>query len=131
MGKNPVVHFEIPADNPEELAKFYASLFDWKIEKAPGEFDYWMISTVDTDESGMPSQAGGINGGMAGRMSPEQRPMNYVMVDDVDAYVARAASLGAQVAMGKAPIPGMGWLAQLVDPDGNLFGVWAVDPDAA
>jgi predicted enzyme related to lactoylglutathione lyase len=64
-------------------------------------------------------------------MAPEQKPINYVIVDDVDTYVARAGELGASVAMGKMPIPSMGWFAQLVDPDGNMFGVFHADEKAA
>lgn len=26
-----VVHFEIPADNPEKVAKFYTDVFGWKV----------------------------------------------------------------------------------------------------
>ena len=28
-----IVHFEIPADNPERAAIFYRELFGWKIDK--------------------------------------------------------------------------------------------------
>ena len=35
MAKNSVVHFEIYADDPDALAKFYTSLFDWKVEPVP------------------------------------------------------------------------------------------------
>ena len=31
-----VTHFEIYGEAPAELAQFYASLFGWQIEKAPG-----------------------------------------------------------------------------------------------
>lgn len=31
-----IVHFEIPADNPERAAKFYRELFGWDIQNAPG-----------------------------------------------------------------------------------------------
>jgi predicted enzyme related to lactoylglutathione lyase len=31
---NRVVHFEIPAENPQRLTNFYEELFGWKIEKA-------------------------------------------------------------------------------------------------
>ena len=34
-----VVHFEIPAENPERAAKFYKEVFDWKIEKWQGPFN--------------------------------------------------------------------------------------------
>jgi len=32
--------------------------------------------------------------------------------------------------MGKTPVPGMGWFAQLLDPDGNMFAVWQDDQNA-
>ena len=126
-----VGHFEIPSDDPDKLADFYTRLFDWNIQKFSGEgFDYWLVNTVPTNEQGMPTEPGGINGGIFKRMAPEQKPINYVMVDDVDSYVAKAGELGATVAMGKMPVPNMGWFAQLVDPDGNMFGVWQNDERA-
>jgi uncharacterized protein len=35
------------------------------------------------------------------------------------------------VMMGKTPVPGMGWFAQLTDPEGNVIAVWETDPAAA
>lgn len=128
---NPVSHFEIPGDDPEKLAQFYSRLFDWKIEKVPGDFEYWMVHTVPSGPDGAPEEPGGINGGLYRRQAAEQRPINYVTVDNVDAYLARAAELGAQVAMGKMAVPGMGWFAQLVDPDGNPFAIWQNDAAAS
>jgi len=37
MVNHGVVHFEIPADDPEKLAAFYTQLFGWRIEKFPME----------------------------------------------------------------------------------------------
>jgi predicted enzyme related to lactoylglutathione lyase len=128
---NFMSHFEIPGDDPEALVNFYSRLFDWKIEKFPGDMEYWLIQTVPTDENGMPTQPGGINGGLYRRQSPEQRPVNYVTVESVDTYLAKAAQLGAEVAMGKTPVPGMGWFAQLIDPDNNIFAIFEPDGSAA
>jgi predicted enzyme related to lactoylglutathione lyase len=36
MKKNSVAHFEIYADDPDALGKFYTSLFDWTIEPMAG-----------------------------------------------------------------------------------------------
>ena len=36
-----IVHFEIPAENPERAVKFYQKVFNWKIEKWAGPMDYW------------------------------------------------------------------------------------------
>jgi predicted enzyme related to lactoylglutathione lyase len=52
-------------------------------------------------------------------------------VDSVDDFLAKAERLGAKVLMGKHPVPGMGWFAQLSDPEGNLFAIWETDPNAA
>jgi predicted enzyme related to lactoylglutathione lyase len=127
-----VVHFEIPGDDPERLASFYGDLFGWQIQKMDmGGMDYYVVNTVPTDDQGMPTELGGINGGMYKRDAPEQRPVNYVNVESVDEYVTKATSLGAKVTVGKMPVPGMGYFAHLVDPQGNPFGVWENNASAA
>ena len=40
-----VVHFEIPADNPERALDFYGKLFGWQFQKYPGPQDYWLVTT--------------------------------------------------------------------------------------
>jgi predicted enzyme related to lactoylglutathione lyase len=132
MMNHGVVHFEIPASDPDKLSNFYSQLFGWRIEKMSMEGgDYWTTATVETDEQGMPKQPGAINGGIFTRQSPDQRPMNYVNVESIEQYVDKAKSLGASVTMDKMPIPGMGFYAQLSDPDGNPFGVFQVSTSAA
>ncbi len=128
-----IVHFEIPADDPERAAKFYRELFGWTINKwegsAAGGIEYWTVQSVPTDPGGMPVRPG-INGGLMRRMYPDQPPVNYISVESVDDFVRRAEQLGAKVLMEKSPVPGMGWFAQLKDPEGNLFAVWELDPNA-
>jgi predicted enzyme related to lactoylglutathione lyase len=127
-----IVHFEIPADNPERAAKFYRELFGWKINKweNPNGIEYWMVETVPTDEQGRPVRQG-VNGGLMPRMYPQQQPVNYIAVESVDEAVARAQKLGAKLMMEKTPVPGMGWFAQLTDPEGNVIAVWETDMSAA
>ena len=127
-----VVHFEIPGDDPEKLASFYGDLFGWQIQKVPMEgMDYWMVGTVPSDQNGMPTEPGGINGGLYKRQAPGQMPINYVNVESIDDYVGKAKSLGATVSLEKMPIPGMGYFAHLVDPQGNAFALFQGDPSAA
>ena len=130
MKKNSVVHFEIYADDPDKLGQFYTSLFDWTMEPVPGT-DYRLIKTVETDAKGMPSQAGGINGGILKRPAGyEGGGINYVNVESLEAATGRAKKLGATVMKGKTPVPGMGWFAILSDPEGNSFAIWQTDPKA-
>jgi predicted enzyme related to lactoylglutathione lyase len=122
MASKRIVHFEIPADAPEQLAAFYTKLFGWKIEKAPVPgMDYWMCQTGD----GM-----GIDGGITKRMSPQQPVTNYVNVEQLDATLSQATALGAKICLGKTPVPGMGWIAVATDPQGNPFGLWQADRGA-
>ncbi len=43
-----VIHFEIPASDPERAAAFYKKTFGWKIEKWPGPTEYWLVTTLGT-----------------------------------------------------------------------------------
>ena len=128
-----IVHFEIPADQPERAVKFYQELFGWNVEHyegtAAGGIDYWMVRTVPTDEKGMPTRPG-VNGGLMKRMYPGQAVVNYISVDDVEESTHKAEQLGAKVMMPKSPVPGMGWFAQLTDPEGNIFAIWQTDSSA-
>jgi uncharacterized protein len=125
-----VVHFEIPADDPERAVKFYRELFGWEIKQMGGPMDYWLVETVPTDGEGMPTRQG-VNGGLMRRMMPGQTPVNYIAVEDVDEFARKAQQLGAKSIMPKTPVPGMGWFAQLKDPEGNVFAIWQHDMAAA
>ena len=128
-----IVHFEIPADQPERAAKFYQDLFGWEVKKyegtLPGGMDYWVVRTVPTDEQGMPSRPG-VNGGLMPRMYPGHAVVNYINVEDVEEFTRKAERLGAKVMMPKSPVPGMGWFVQLNDPEGNVFAIWQTDSNA-
>lgn len=117
MANNRVVHFEIPANQPEALTKFYSELFGWKFHKAemPGP-EYWLCETG----TGGP----GIDGAIMQRQDPRQPWMNYVDVASIDRAIETATKLGAQVALPKTPIPGVGAVAAIIDPQGNICGLW-------
>jgi predicted enzyme related to lactoylglutathione lyase len=131
MQKNTISHFEIYANDPEKLAKFYTDMFDWTITPVPG-MDYRTVHTGDTDARGMLAQPGAINGGIAKRPEGYQVNgfVNYAMVDSIEDAVAKATSLGAKVTKGKTAVPGMGWFAMFLDPEGNNFAVFKADSQA-
>jgi hypothetical protein len=122
-----VVHFEIHAEQPARAAKFYSALFDWKIEQW-GAVEYWLVTTGPDDRPG-------INGGLLPRRGviDGQAVIAYVCtvdVDNLDASVAQALTLGGQLALPKMAVPGMGWLAYCKDTEGNIFGMMQNDPSA-
>ncbi|MFB0543841.1 MAG: VOC family protein [Candidatus Bathyarchaeia archaeon] len=122
MVDHTIVHFEIPADDVEKLRKFYSKLFGWKIEKMPGPMEYWTIETVPVDERGMPIRPG-VNGGMMKRQHPEHKPVNYIAVESVDEYIKKIEELGGKVITPKQEVPGIGWWAFALDPEGNPFAI--------
>jgi uncharacterized protein len=120
-----IVHFEIPADNVEKMKKFYSELFGWKIERLLGPTDYWSVLTVPIDDKGMPTNPG-VNGGMMKRQMKDQKPVNYISVESVDGYSKKVVALGGQIVVPKMEIPGMGWWAMALDPEGNQIGLFEV-----
>ena len=117
MANNRIVHFEIPANEPEKLTQFYADVFGWTFQKPrmPGP-EYWLCSTG--------KDGPGIDGAIMQRQHPQQPWTNYVSVPSIDATIAEATKRGAQVALPKTAIPGMGAYAAIVDPQGNICGLW-------
>ena len=125
-----VVHFEIHATEPLAAISFYSALFGWKFNQWGGQ-PYWLIETGPADQPG-------INGGLLprrGAAAADGQPVNSfvctVEVKSVDVALEEAVALGGKIALPKMPIPGVGWLAYLKDPDGNLLGTMQPDPTAA
>jgi predicted enzyme related to lactoylglutathione lyase len=124
-----VVHFEIHADEPERAVQFYSSLFGWQFTKWAGPMPYWLITTG-------PEGTPGINGGLMKRQHPvsgNDGVIAYVCtvdVDNLDKSFARGPELGATVALPKMPVPGVGWLAYMKDPEANVFGLMQRDTSA-
>ena len=56
---NPVVHFEMPAEDRQRMADFYAKTFGWQMQMFGEEMgNYVLVSTTETDESGNATMPG-------------------------------------------------------------------------
>jgi hypothetical protein len=111
---NPFVHIELHTKDVDKSKKFYAGMFDWKMEAIPG-MDYTIINVGE-----------GTGGGIMKNPMPSD-PDNwlpYIMVDDVAASTKKAKSLGAAIAKDVTEVPDMGWFSVIVDPTGAAFGLW-------
>lgn len=118
-----VIHFEIPANDPEKLSDFYKKVFGWTFEKWGGPMEYWMVIT---GAEGQP----GINGGFMRKQGPVTGTTNTIGVESVDESVKFIEKAGGKVVMAKTAIPTIGYFAYLQDPEGNIFGVMQPDPSA-
>jgi len=111
---NPVVQFQILSTAPDEIARFYSGLFDWKIN-ANNPLGYRQIET---------GSATGIQGGIWPAPPPAHSFVQlFVAVEDVTAAVKKAEALGAKLLVPPTTLPDGGEIAVLGDPQGMSFAV--------
>ena len=118
---NPVVHFEIPYDNRERMAKFYESVFGWQTRMLGQDMgNYVLATTTETGESG-PERPGAINGGFFPEKHdwPAQHPSVVIAVDNVKEAVKKVIDAGGKVLGEPMEIPGVGQYVSFLDTEGN------------
>lgn len=114
MSKHEIVHIEFSANDPKSAGNFYKDLFDWKL-KYTEEMDYMEFVTANELGGGFPK---------VGETTQAGSTVVYVSTDDIDASLAKAASLGGSIMMPKTEIPHTGWFGLFKDPTGNVVGVY-------
>jgi predicted enzyme related to lactoylglutathione lyase len=107
---HPVVHFEIGCKDSPKTQEFYSKLFDWKIQQAGP------AAMIDT------------GAGATGHITelghePFRYTIFYVEVEDVQAYLNKAQSLGGKMLVPPIEIP-TGTFAWMADLEGNTIGLW-------
>lgn len=118
---NPVVHFEIQADDVDRAKKFYENVLGWKIDqmmkKEESGMDYWGLTT-------RPEGQPGINGGLYQRGDDKLYTYDCtVQVEDLDTAIDAVKANGGKITKEKGEIPGVGWFAGALDTEGNRFGL--------
>ena len=123
---NPVVHFEMPAEDKSRMSKFYERAFGWKTEQLGPEMgNYVLATTTETDENHMIKTPGHINGGFYEKNGPDQHTRINIAVDDIREAMKKVEKAGGKVLGGmQTPgepdeIPGVGLYAIFVDTEGN------------
>jgi uncharacterized protein len=118
---NPVVHFEMPAEDRKRMAAFYTKAFGWKTEMMGPEMgDYTVVTTTESDETG-PKKPGAINGGFYLKKAgwPDQYPSVVISVDDVAAAIKKVTDAGGKIHGDPMDIPGVGRYVSFADTEGN------------
>jgi predicted enzyme related to lactoylglutathione lyase len=120
------VHFEIHATEPEAVLRFYQSVFGWQFQRW-GDVPYWTTETGTTSP--------GIDGAVLQRVgeSPaDGQPVNAfvvtVQVENLDTTLSTVMENGGSLALEKQSYPGVGVVAYVKDPDGNILGILEPEP---
>ena len=128
---NPVMHFQLCAEDIDAMSAFYREVFGWRIEPR-------RLQSVDADVSGtyptIEAEEGGIAGGITDRIPQKGGAVLVIEVDDVEATLERVERLGGHRRFPGTPAERME-LAQadgtdvpfdwheFEDPEGNLVGI--------
>jgi len=118
---NPVVHFEMPFDDRERMARFYARAFGWQTQMLGEEMGHYVLATTTATEAGRPTQPGAINGGFFPRKPdwPAQHPSIVIAVGDIAQAMQQVQLAGGQVLGEPMELPGVGHYVSFLDTEGN------------
>jgi uncharacterized protein len=114
MAHGKIAYLQIPAADVEASARFYESIFGWRIrERSDGEraFD-------DT--------TGQVSGEWVTGRPPAGEPglLAYIRVDSVEEALEKITSAGGEVVSGPAPQGEGEAIASFRDPTGNVLGIF-------
>ncbi len=111
---SPLIHVEVAGKDPAKLQGFFGDLFGWQMN-TDNLMNYGVFNLSDE-----------IGGGVG--PAPEGQPghaMFYVGVDDVEAGLQKAESLGGSRVFGPMEVPEGPTIGHFADPEGNVVGLFA------
>ena len=117
---NPVIHFEMPAEDRKRMMAFYSKVFGWDTKQLGPEMGNFV--TVDTTESenNMPKKAGRINGGFYQKTGDvSQTTTVTIQVDDIKAHRDKIVKAGGKISGEIMDMPGLGQFLSFFDTEGN------------
>jgi len=121
---NVVNWFEIPANDFDRAVNFYNSLFDYEFHK---------VNMMGTEMAFFPGEV--KNQGAAGAIvkgegySPTENGslIYFTAGDDLSQVLGKVESAGGKVTLPKTAIGENGFIAHLIDSEGNKIGLHSVN----
>ncbi len=123
---NPVVHFEMAAEDVKRMAEFYANVFGWRAQHLGPEMEnYIVVQTTKTDEKGMVQTPGAINGGIYQKLEDPNmnQPSIVISVDDIHQSIKKIKNAGGKILGEPMQIPGVGEFVSFIDTEGNRASI--------
>jgi predicted enzyme related to lactoylglutathione lyase len=123
---NPVVHFEMPAENKKRMSEFYSKVFGWQTQQLGPEMgEYMVVTTSESDATGRPKNPRSINGGFYQKTEDpiSHHPSVVIGVDDINKSIQKIKASGGKVLGETMDIPGVGSYASFIDTEGNRLSI--------
>jgi predicted enzyme related to lactoylglutathione lyase len=120
---NPVVHFEMPAEDRKRMAGFYTRVFGWKTEQLGEDMgNYVLAITADSDEKGA-KKPGAINGGFFQKTDDNPAPSVVIAVENVKQHMKVVEKAEGKVLGEPVDIPEVRLYVSFLDTEGNRVGM--------
>ena len=117
---NPVVHFEMPAEDRKRMVTFYSSVFGWQTQQLGPEMGEFVLVTTTDSENNVPKKPGTINGGFYQKTGDiSQTTTVTIQVDDIKEHMKRIEAAGGRLSGELMEIPAVGWFLSFFDTEGN------------
>ncbi len=123
---DPVVHFEMSAEDKKRASEFYTKVFDWKMTQLGQEMgDYVLANTTETDDQGMVQKPGNINGGLYDRKGDrmDNTPHVVIAVKNLEESMKKVEANGGKLIDKPMDIPTIGKFIMILDTEGNRVGM--------
>lgn len=121
---NPVVHFEMPAEDNDRAKKFYKEAFGWHMTQLGSDMgDYLLATTSPLDKNNMHINKGAINGGFFKKGDYGTIPHIVISVNNLKEHVKIIKKTGGKIMGGVMNIPGIGEFVMFNDTEGNQVGM--------
>ncbi len=130
MNMNPVVHFEMPAEDTKRMVDFYGKVFGWESSIMGPEYGGYVVTmTTESDKKG-PKKPGAINGGFYKKTKDTAPNMSVVIsVDNIKAHIEKVKKAGGKVLGTPTDIPNVGTYVSFIDTEGNRLSMLQPNPN--
>ena len=124
MNMNPVVHFEMPAEDKKRVKMFYEKAFGWEMQLMGEDMGKYLLATTSpVDKKGMHKKKGAINGGFFDKGPYGKVPHLVISVDDLEKHMNIVKKAGGKIEGKPMDIPGVGNFVMIKDTEGNRVGM--------
>ena len=123
---NPVIHFEMPAEDRKRMSSFYTNVFGWQTQILGEEMGgYVLAGTTESDEKGRPKTPGTINGGFYQKTEDplSHAPSVVISVENIAEHMKKVTDGGGTIIGEPMDIPGVGRWVSFKDTEGNRVGM--------
>ncbi len=111
--EHPIAHIEWTVLGLDRCKVFYMGMFGWEFSSMGT--DYLINFSSDGPSFGLMKTRKEATPGF---------PVVYLEVDDLKKYLERVKELGGKVSEDTGYIPDKGYYAHVIDPDGNMVGLF-------